>query len=313
MDAKNSGIVPVDDPLIVYDRNLQPTTALKNIWRGCAAFLCGGGPSIKAMPYEKLAERGVCSLGINNIAGMVPVKAFTQSDPPEKAHPGIYRDPGIIKLLPKPKLSTGKKGRLREKRPDGSFKYLKTKTQDCPNVWGYERDDWYTPETFLTQTGASLGNNDKGVAKTGRTKIICSMFLGLRLLHYLGVRRVYLLGVDFHMDKSMADTKVGNYAFDEHRDEDAIRANNDLYTVAAAMLAELKPHFDRAGFGVFNCNKWSYLRAFPYVPFEAALKDCRNGVPEGPLDLQGWYVKGEQPAPSPATTAPELPARQDAA
>lgn len=306
-------VVPIDDNLTVYDRNMQRSTALKDLWKGCAGFFVGGGPSVKQVDYMKLAERGVCSLGINNICGLVPVKAFTQNDPPEKAHWGIYFDPGIIKIIPRPKMSTGKKGRLRVKLPDGSFKYIKRKTGDCPNVFAYERCDWYTPEEFFTCTNedglpaASLGNNAKGVVKTGRDKIICSMFLGLRLLHYLGVRRVYLLGVDFHMDPRRSDTKIGNYAFDEHRDEDAIRANNDLYTVAARMLTELKPHFDRAGFGVFNCNAESYLTAFPYVPFDKALEDCRNGVPAGPLDLSGWYEKGEragnQPAEQPSEPA----------
>lgn len=300
-------VTPVDDRLTVYDANGTITTALKNLWRGCAAFYCCGGPSIKQLDYMRLAERGICSLGLNNIAGLVPVKAFTFTDPPEKFHFGIWRDPGILKLCPKPKLTHKGRGQTREKLPDGSFKYLEKKTPDYPNVWGYERRDWHTPEEFFTGLGgewkdgqwksndlpaATVGNADAGVKKTGRPKIICSMFLGLRLLHYLGVRRVYLLGVDFHMDPSKG--QLGNYAFDELRDAKACESNNAIYHHANDMLVEMRPRFDAAGFHVFNCNQHSHCRAFDYVPFSEALDDCRNGVPAGELDLTGWYQKGER-------------------
>lgn len=294
-------VTPVDDQLGIYDANGGRTDALKNLWRGCAGFFVGGGPSIRSQPYHRLAERGVCSLALNNIAGFVPVKAFTFNDPPEKFHHGIWRDPGIMKFCPKAKLTHRGRGTTREKLPDGSFKYLTAKTPDYPNVWGYERRGWHTPETFFIEPSATSGNNSgEGVPKTGRPKIICSMFLGLRLLHYLGVRRVYLLGVDFYMEPGLADKGLGNYAFDETRTAGAIDGNNGIYKVAAAMLEELRPIFDKAGFEVYNTNALSRLRAFDYVPFEEAMEDCKNGVPKEPFDLNGWYCKGERPAPAPA-------------
>jgi hypothetical protein len=303
----------VDDKLLVYEADGDtPTTALKNLWRGCSAFLVGGGPSIKQIDYMRLRDRGICSLGINNVTGMVPVKAFTMSDPPEKCHHGIWRDPGIIKFLPKAKLTMRGRGTTREKLPDGSFRYLEKKTPEYPSVFGYERRSWHKPNRFFDGCGldkkdgefiengkcaATVGNNGKeGVPFTGRPKIICSMFLGLRLLHYLGVRRVYLLGADFWMDPALGDSKKGNYAFDEDRDHDAIEGNNGIYRVAAEMLEEMKPIFDAAGFHVFNCFEFSRLRAFPFVPFEEAMKDCRNGVPDEPFSLDGWYQKGERSA-----------------
>lgn len=294
-------ITPVDDNLVVCDRGDNITTALKNLWKGCAAFFVCGGPSLNSVDYLRLGDRGVLSLGLNNVAGKVPVSAFTFNDPPEKFHHGIWRDGKIMKLLPRPKLTHGKRGRTREKLADGSFKYLPQKTADYPNVWGYDRTDHFTPETFLTLPGASLGNNANGVLKTGRSKIICSMFLGLRLLHYLGARRVYLLGVDFNMDPAAPLT--ANYSFGEKRDRGACESNNNIYATAAPMLAELRPVFDRAGFGVFNCNPMSYLRVFDYVPFDEALADCRNGVPAEPFDLCGWYQKGERQGDSAEPTA----------
>ena len=282
-------VTQIDDPLITYDAHGTVTVGLKDLWRGKAAFLVCSGPSINEVAYQRLAERGIASLGINNIAGKIPVKAMTHSDPAEKFHWGIFSDPGIIKLIPKPKLT---RGETRVKLTDGSFKYTGKHVRDYPNVWGYERRCWWTPETFLTDPAASWGNNNDGVKKTGRPKILCTMLLGLRLLHFLGVRRAYLLGVDFWMDPARGAT--GNYAFPQERDAGACDANNNIFRVAGDMLCELRPYLDAAGYQVFNCNKWSRLRAFDFCPFEEALEDCRGDVPAEPFSLENWYLKGER-------------------
>jgi hypothetical protein len=299
--AEQPAIIQVDDTLLTYDSQGQPANGLKNLWRGCAAFLVCGGPSINDLPYHKLAERGVLSLGVNNVCGMVPVKAMTFNDPAEKFHEGVLLDGGIMKLVPKARLK--KTAATRRRKPGGGFEWTGKKLPDYPNVWAYERRDWFTPESFLTEPAATFGNNKKGHEKTGRPRIIFTMFLALRLLHFLGVRRVYLLGVDFHMDP--AKGLAGNYAFPDVRYADTqdpdkaakevagvINGNNDHYRVASGMLTELRPHLEAAGFYVFNCNPWSRLQAFDFVPFGDALADCRNGVPEGVLELNGHYRKG---------------------
>jgi hypothetical protein len=296
-------IQPVDDNLVIYDSAGRATDAIKNLWRGCAGFIVGGGPSLKTLPYHKLADRGVCSLGINNVAAFVPVKAFVFNDPPEKFHTNIWRDPGILKLCPKPKLVCQKRAKTREKLPDGSFRYCEKRTPDYPNVWGYERRDDLTPPDFFTDRAASIGNAARGVAKTGREKIICTMFAALRLVHYMGLRRVYLLGADWYMEPTRAASKQGNYAFNEDRDAGAVEACNALFHVGNKYFCELKPIFDRAGFHVFNCCERSRLRAFPYVSFEDALEDCRNGIEDKPADLKSWYCKGERGPDKPALAA----------
>ena len=291
----------VDDPLALFDARGQASTGLKDIWRGCAAFIVCGGPSVRDLPYHKLAERGVLSLGINNVCGMVPVRAMTFNDPAEKFHEGVLADGSIMKLIPKPRLTH--KSHTRRRKADGGFELTGRNMPDYPNVWAFERRGWHTPEAFLTDPAATYGNDAKGHAKTGRPRIIFTMFLALRLLHYLGARRVYLLGCDFHMDH--AKGLSGNYAFPDDRYADVkdpeqarrdvagvIDGNNSHYMVANAMLVELRPYLDAAGFHVFNCNPWSRLTAFDCVPFDEALKDCRNGVPEGMLDLNGMYRKG---------------------
>jgi len=262
---------------------------LRNLLNGGAAFLVCGGPSVKTVPYQKLRERGIFSMGVNNVAGYVPVSAFTCSDPPMKFHSGIFLDPKIIKFLPTPKMRRNR-GRLRKKNPDGTFQQIDTSTAEAPNCWGYERRSWLSvDDSWFTETSAAWGNHDMGVKKTGEEKTVNTMFLALRLLQYLGARKVFLLGVDFVMDPSKG--LYSNYAFGEERDIGACDANNRQYGIANDWFIRLKPIFEKYGFQVYNCNKHSHLRAFPYVDFFTALKVCRGQVPLEPFDLKGWYKK----------------------
>jgi hypothetical protein len=275
-----------EDPLICYDRKSEPIGhALRDLWKDKAGFLCGGGPSINELPYQRLAERGICSLGINNVAGYVPVKAMTFSDPPSKFHYGILYDPGVMKIVPKPKL----RQKIRLKNPaTGEFVSSRKRVRDMPNVWGFERNCEFRPEEFLTRDSATWGNNNKGVAATGGEKTLNTLLIGIRLMHYLGVRRVYFLGVDFGM--AGTERQLGNYAFGQAGSPDG---NNNAYRVLIRWLKELKPLFDEDGFSLYNCNPESHLTVFPYVPFENALEDCRAPVPVEPFDLEGWYEKSE--------------------
>jgi len=279
------------DPLRVLDCDGKPTIALRNLLRGGSAFLVCGGPSYKSMDYERLAERGIFSLGVNNAAGHAPVSAFTCSDPPSKFHNGIFTDPKIIKLIPTPKLRDSR-NEIREKKANG-FEKAPYRTKDCPNMWAYDRRSWLAcDDTWFTETSAAWGNQNDGIKKLGLDpdeKTACTMLLGLRLLQYLGARRIFLLGVDFYMDPTVGPKD--NYAFGEVRDASAVRSNNRHYRVVNGWLVKLRPVFERYGFRTYNCNPHSGLRAFDYVPFDTALEVCRGKTPKEPFDLEGWYEK----------------------
>lgn len=281
------------DDLHVTDRDKLPTTAIRNMLHGGAAFLVCGGPSLKELPYERLRERGVFSLGVNNVAGYAPVSAFTCSDPPFKFHNGIFTDPKIMKFLPLPKINRGQtRGKLRKKIGVDEFEWMDTCTPDCPNVWGYERRSWLMPdETWFTEPSAAWGNHNSGVERVREGKTVCTMLLGLRILQYLGARKIFLLGVDFFMDDRKGKTE--NYAFGEHRDEGACRTNNNQYELVNHWLTQLRPVFERFGFETYNCNPLSYLRAFDHVPFDDAIEIVKGLTPDEPFDLERWYDKKE--------------------
>ena len=117
------------------------------------------------------------------------------------------------------------------------------------------------------------------------------MLLGMRLLFYLGSRRIYLIGVDFVMDPTVGLSD--NYAFNENRDDAAVRTNNEQFFVVNKWLVEMQNNgtFERFGLEVFNCFDRSGLRAFSYVPFDEAVEEALKHFPREPYDLQGWYVK----------------------
>jgi hypothetical protein len=271
-----------DDPLSMFDRFKQPLNhSLRNLWAPSAGFLVCGGPSLEKLDLEKLRDRGVISLAINNVAGFAPVRAFLCADPPEKFHGGIFLDPAILKFVPTTKL--GK--RIRMRSPDGKLAFTTMRVQDCPSVFAFKRDSHWEPSAFLKRDAATWGISKEQAKSLERPHILFTFFIGLRMLHYLGCRHVYLLGVDFTMDSDHG------YVFDQHRTAGAMRGNNNSYRIAAEMCSELQPHLNAAGFYVYNCNRHSYLTAFPHVPFHRALEHCRGVVPREPFALSDWYDK----------------------
>ncbi len=285
------------DPLILTDQDRNKITCLRNLLAGRPSFLVCGGPSANQFPLEMLDNRGCWSIAVNNMGGHSRFRpnAFTCSDPPKKFHNGIWLDPGIMKIIPIPKTKRNR-GKLREKLPDGSFRDLRDEkgeivsSCDCPNVWGYGRRSWMAlDETFFTDVDAAWGNHNVGVKKTGQPKCVCTMLLAIRILYYLGSRRIFLVGVDFNMDSSR--DLLANYAFGEERDDGACRSNNSHYDIVNKQLCEMQEGgiFKRFGLEIFNCFSNSGLRAFPYVPFEDAVGCATMGIPSGPFDLRNWY------------------------
>lgn len=275
------------DPLLVYDRRKQTTDVLHNMLKDQSVFLLGGGPSANEFPLEQLNRRGVWSMGINNMAGHPRFRpqAMLCSDPPLKFTHSVWLDPGIMKFVPSPKM-TGGRANLRKKE-DGKFLKLDKKVTDCPNVWGFRRESFFTPDNnFFLGEGAPWGNHNAGVKKTGQPKTVCTMLLALRVLRHLGVKRIFLVGVDFHM------THKNEYSFPQAKDEGGSASNNNQFSVVNGWLCEMKEAgvFKQFGLDIYNCYEHSGLRAFPYLPFEEAV-EVAKGIVEDKPDLVGWYEK----------------------
>ena len=240
-----------------------------------AGFLVCGGPSINQLPYHRLNERGVVSLGVNNIAAHVPVSAWCFSDPHVKFHHALFFDPAIITFAPIPKLNK----RIRMKRPNGTFRELRKRVKDCPNTFGFNRKTFLYPEEFLTTDYAHWGYGGKQPEEDRPYTCLCTMLIGIRLMCYLGCQRIYMLGVDFWRDEEQ------QYAFDQKAS-----LANSRYDKENDMLQKIKPILEEKNIQIFNCNPESKCTAFDYVSFDDAMIVCKNDVPEK-IDLDGWYEK----------------------
>ena len=263
LDCGKSGYVPID---------------LSGLWDTMSGFLVCGGPSINKLPFHFLRDRGIASLGINNAAGHVPCSAWCFSDPQEKFHHGLYLDPNIMTFAPIPKLSK----RIKVKR-EGKIDWVETRVQECPNTFGFDRKTSMYPGEFLTTPYAQWGYGGKQPENERPFTCLSTMLLGIRLMCYLGCKRIYMLGVDFWRDENE------QYAFPQKA-----ALVNGRYDKESAMLESIKPVLEGRGIEVYNCNAESKCKVFNYVSFDEALIDCRGNVPREPFDLAGWYEKDER-------------------
>jgi len=269
------------DPLEVVTATREKTHALRGILRGAPSFLVGGGPSVLSLDYASLGQNGVFSLGVNNIAAVVPVRAFICSDPVNKFHDQIFTNPTMMKFVPVSKLSH----KIRIKK-DKEFEIGEV-VSSYPNVWGYQKRGWSAPDrTFFTEPSAALGNFDEGVIKLGAPKAVLTLLAAIRVLYYLGSRTIYLVGCDFNM------TAENPYAFEQSKDLDGVEDNNSKYQIIGKHLEDLRPVFTRFGLFVFNTNRDSGLKAFPFVPFDRAITRTLewSGLGVAP-SLSSWYEK----------------------
>lgn len=251
--------------------------SLRNLWAPNPGFLVCGGPSLKTINFHKLNERGVVSLGVNNVAAYAPVSAWCYSDPTNKFHQNLFLDPKIITFAPTPKLNET----LYAKTEDGKFHNTDIVVRDCPNTYGFVRRTEFHAKEFLTTNFAQWGvGGNKGEGDGRGWRCLFTMLLGLRLLCYLGCPRIYLLGVDFYMDDK------AQYSFNQSK-----KPRNGRYVHENQLLSEAKPALDAVGIEVFNCNPQSRCDVFDFVSFEDALKDCKGPVFNEPYDLSKWYDK----------------------
>jgi hypothetical protein len=276
-------------------RNNKPAD-LEGLWFPNPGFLVGGGPSIRDFPVEQLKDRGVVSMGMNLAAAAVHCRAWSFSDTPCKFHHALYLDPAIMTFAPEPKL----KRRFMIKGEDGAFRWAKPRIRDCPNTYGFCRRTCFVPETFFIDWFAHWGPGKHQPKNTDRRGTICQIMLGIRLMHYLGCRRIYLLGVDY----KGRDGKCYGYPAQK-------RDRRGRYEIEKEMLIRLQPVMARVGLEIFNLNPWqgieknrSALDIFPWADWDDAIADCKGIVPHGVCSTEGWYSMKKTKAQ--ANRSPEI-------
>jgi hypothetical protein len=236
---------------------------LGDMYRGRSAFLVCGGPSLVTHDLARLERRGVLTLAVNNAASVLRPRLWCSVDDPGNFADAIWRDPGILKFVPLCHME--KTFIVRDK--SGNLTASRERVGDMPAVFGFRRNEAFVAGQWLREDTFNWGNHGRREDADGHSGARSVMYVALRLLFYLGVRRVFLVGCDFRMRHG-----AQNYAFEQDRSASSVRGNNRTYAVFNARMRRLRPHFERAGFRVFNCTPRSGLTVFPHVAFEDAIE-----------------------------------------
>ena len=252
---------------------------LGDTFRGATAFLVCAGPSLKSHDLTKLEQRGILTCAVNNAATIVRPNLWVSVDDPGNFCDAIWRDPAIWKFVPLCHMEKP----FSVRTDDGQLVASQEKVGDMPTVFGYRRNEAFNAEQWLHEDTFNWGNHSERVDAYGIQGSRSVMLVALRLLFYLGVRRVNLIGCDFQMTYGNH-----NYAFDQDRSRASVNGNNSSYAALNVRLEHLKPHFDEEGFEVFNCTPVSGLRAFPKHDYEQAIDEALEAYPKT-LDTAGMY------------------------
>lgn len=286
--SKNTHSLPGRTPLSYYPRdradlfrvNGRPAP-LPGMYDGQTAFLLGNGPSMKSIDLSFFRQRGIFTFGVNNGPCLIRPSAVVLSDPAEKFHEAIWRDPSVLKFTPETNLTrpialgnTSTPGPLVSTMP-GVVSFKMT----CLQEWN--------PKAWLDSAAVCWGIK----AKMGGSRSV--MLSAIHIAYLLGFHTLYLWGVDFTMS---SETK---YAFAQDRTAQSIKNNNELFANVNRYLTAAQPLLLSRGFKVYNCTEGSGLTAFPYRPIQEAIA---SAVIEEP-NTEGCY---ERKWPKPAK--PKQPA-----
>ena len=267
-------LVPGRSPMV--SRMGQPVN-LENTYLNGSLFMVLSGPSVNKLDLTKLQQRGIVTMAVNNAGCLVRPNIWTFGDSTCKFHEALFRDPAILKILPKPRMSD----RIRTQK-DGQFHQTDTQVVTLPGVVCIERNCVFNPETWLYENSINWGNGKEGQEVNKYPRVLSTMIQAVRLAYYLGFRKVFLLGCDFRMESGQA------YAFDQYKSEGAINGNHNSYLSIEWIFSKLKPYFAEAGFQVFNCNPESHMGVFPYLSYDDALKMALKDFPTE-ITTYGWY------------------------
>lgn len=230
---------------------------IADTYRGRSAFLIASGPSFGALDHAPLRAPGMLTMGLNNSPRTFRPNLWTCVDSPDHWIRSIWLDPQIQKFAPISMAS-------RKVFNSDKWKFLPIRVGDCPNIVYFKRNEHFQPKQWLWEDCVNWGNHKSYGG--GRSVLLAA----IRILFVLGVRKVYLLGVDLNM--SAANT----YHFDQRRHPGSVTGNLDTYRKLNEFFGQLRPLFEAEDFFVFNCNPDSRLTVFDHRTYKASLEECQS-------------------------------------
>lgn len=266
---------PRKSSMLLWDKD-QNGISWENRYKGGKIFLVCGGPSLNDLDLSLMDNRGVMSMCMNNSWCMVKPDFWIGFDVPGRFHTNGWMDPSIIKFVPWHQRLFKINHRVGDVIVDKGID-----TTELPNCWYLSNTTTFDLDTWFTERNCNWGGKVEGLKPEGGFRV--TMIGALRLLYYLGFQEVYLTGCDWEMP---TDMNKEAYAWEEDRAKVVREKNNDMYNWIENVFKKLQPGFDEANFRIYNCNKDSKLRLFPFIEYEEAIERCTVPDMKG---TRGWY------------------------
>ena len=273
----------VQTPPMLFTRDGH-NVPLGDMYRGHTAFLINAGPSLGTHDLTKLNQRGIVTCAVNNAAAVFRPHLWISVDDPGNFCDAIWYDPGIMKFVPLCHMEKNFMVRDESEQLVPSEQLV----GDMPAVFGYRRNEAFQADQWLYEDTFNWGSHGDRTDEDGNRGSRSVLLIALRLLFYLGIRRVYLLGCDFRMQQGQP-----NYAFEQDRSAASVRGNNNTFRVLNVRLKRLLPHFEKEDFRVFNCTPESGLTVFPHVAFDEAVEEATALIPKR-INTAGMYDRAHR-------------------
>ena len=258
---------------------------LENMFLGRSCFLICGGPSFSKIDSSLLHSPGILTMAVNNSVKSFRPNMWTCVDTPENFLKSIWMDPTIMKFAPHE--------HLRAKVLDSNqWNWTGRGVSEMPNTFFYVRHlGKWNASTCMNAPSVYWGTEDH---EGGRRSV---MHAAIRLLFWLGIRRIFLLGADFKM------TEKETYHFEQSRTKDSVSGNTATYAVLNKRFTEMRPHTEAKGLKIFNCNPSSALTAFEFVKYEDAIAVVSSEL--GVVDIRAERTEGLYSEKKPGWTPPK--------
>lgn len=244
---------------MIYDK--YSNIVFKNKWKNKSIFLLLTGPSLNNHDLSLL--QNIWTFSIKSIPITHLVTTFWCGvESILKIPCEIWLNPTIYKFTTEEFF-----GKVFYKEKD---RYLISKQQ---NIYWFKLRTEYSPQTFFNETWVDWGlekNIIPGEMKKdedgyyGRRSIMMAV---IKIIWWLGFKRIYLLGCDFRMNQSQP------YAYKREKSNIAVHENNELYKALNARFKRLKIPLLEQGIEIYNCNPSSKLEAFEFKDYNECLKD----------------------------------------
>jgi hypothetical protein len=274
--------------LLVYTADGQ-SISLENFYRGKSVFLVCGGPSLNDLDLTQLRRPGVITFGVNNVWSVFRPHLWCCVDRPGNFLDIGWKDPSILKFAPMGKIDA----HLHVRKDNGEFRQSAYKLKDMPSVLYFRRNEKFEAPKFFTQGTVNWGCHGKCTDHLGIKGSRSVMLAATRLIHYLGFRKMFIIGADFKMTKSPSNQPVRNYAWEQWRHDSSVRGNTSTYEALNRRFTALLPYLQKGKMKVFNCTPGGNLTAFPRRKFQDAVDQVASEC-EKKVGTEGWYNQGDK-------------------